>query len=503
MAKTPRRDDEPARPRRVRAALAPLSRASVAATACVLWVGLALPGLQLLPGAGGFGDKSIAISLQSALLGIDSGYAASPEVRAAMRALGLAVISESPVPRLRTDGAVSLAVDLAESIRTDAVDTTVAPTLVSDGPHNPPSAETDTPVGVPPLHERPSVPAASSEPVAGGETQPTPPTPPSAPTKSGQSITFSTSPSDAFVGGFYVGRGLCELGPARELLARARQLGRLRDLRRDRQLRRARNVHRPGEPGRERELPGGAAGHAVHGRRRRGRGPDDQLPLDASGRRPGRRPRLQRERQGELGAARRVRHGRRECRDLQGHRREGPPHRRGHVHDQRDPARQQQVQAGASGAAVVLDRYGCRLAERPVDQLHVVASVRRVRRRRLRTESPATASSGLPVAFAVDPASAGVCTSGRRHGVVRRFRHLHDPRRPGRERELPGRARRCSSRSPSSRCLGTDDHVHLERRRGARSTSGRTTTSRLPRARASRSASRCRAPARCRAPRRS
>ena len=205
MAKTPRRDDEPTRSRRVRAALAPLSRASVAATACILWVGLALPGLQLLPGAGGFGDKSIAISLQSALLGIDNGYAASPEVRAAMRALGLAVISESPVPRLRTDGAVSLAVDLAESIRTDAVDTTVAPTLVSDGPHNPPSAETDTPVGVPPLHERPSVPAGPSEPVAGGETQPTPPpTPPSAPTKSGQSITFSTSPSDAFVGGVYV-----------------------------------------------------------------------------------------------------------------------------------------------------------------------------------------------------------------------------------------------------------------------------------------------------------
>ena len=100
MAKTPRRDDEPTRSRRVRAALAPLSRASVAATACILWVGLALPGLQLLPGAGGFGDKSIAISLQSALLGIDNGYAASPEVRAAMRALGLAVISESPVPRL-------------------------------------------------------------------------------------------------------------------------------------------------------------------------------------------------------------------------------------------------------------------------------------------------------------------------------------------------------------------------------------------------------------------
>ena len=30
--------------------------------------------------------------------------------------------------------------------------------------------------------------------------------------------------------------------------------------------------------------------------------------------------------------------------------------------------------------------------------------------------------------------------AGRRHGVLRRFRHLHDPRRPGRERELRRRA---------------------------------------------------------------
>ena len=85
MAKTQRRDDEPTRPRRVRGALAPLGRASAAATACILWVGLALPGLQLLPGASGFGNRSIAISLQSALLGIDNGYASTPEARAAIQ----------------------------------------------------------------------------------------------------------------------------------------------------------------------------------------------------------------------------------------------------------------------------------------------------------------------------------------------------------------------------------------------------------------------------------
>ena len=215
MANTQRRDDEPTRSRRVRGALAPLGRASAAATACILWVGLAMPGLQLLPGAGGYGDRSIAISLQSALLGIDNGYASTPEVRAAMRALGLAVISQSPGPQLQTDGPVSLAVDLAESIRADTVDTTVTPTLVSDGPHNRPSAGTDAPVGTPPSHEHPDAPdapAAPAEPSAptpppgGGVTPPKPPKPPkppSAPTKSPQSISFNTSPWAAVVGGSY------------------------------------------------------------------------------------------------------------------------------------------------------------------------------------------------------------------------------------------------------------------------------------------------------------
>ncbi len=205
MAKTPRREDEPTRSRRVRGALAPLGRASAAATACILWVGLALPGLQLLPGAGGFGDRSIAISLQSALLGIDNGYASTPEARAALRALGLAVISQTPVPGLQTDSPVTLAVDLAERIRSDTVDTTVDTTLISDGPHNRPSAGTDASAGTPPPHGHPAAPAEPTGPTppGGGVTPPTSPKPPSAPTKSPQSITFTTSPWAAVVGGIY------------------------------------------------------------------------------------------------------------------------------------------------------------------------------------------------------------------------------------------------------------------------------------------------------------
>src|SRR5688572_9698913 len=158
MAKTQRRNDEPTRSRRVRGALAPLGRASAAATACILWVGLALPGLQLLPGAGNYGDRSIAISLQSALLGIDNGYASTPEARAAMRALGLAVISHTPVPGLQTDSPVTLAVDLAESIRVESADTMVTPTLISHGPQNRPSAGADAPAVTPPPQGHPEAP---------------------------------------------------------------------------------------------------------------------------------------------------------------------------------------------------------------------------------------------------------------------------------------------------------------------------------------------------------
>ena len=130
MAKTQRQEDEPTRSRRVRAALAPLGRASAATTACLLWAGLALPGLQLLPWSGGFGDQSISISLQSALLGIDDGSLAStPEARAALRALGLAVTDQSAGPPLRSDRAASLAVQIAETVRTD----TAAATPAADG----------------------------------------------------------------------------------------------------------------------------------------------------------------------------------------------------------------------------------------------------------------------------------------------------------------------------------------------------------------------------------
>src|ERR1700730_13022776 len=84
-------DERPVRSGRLRSALRSTAQVGVAAIACTLWIGLALPGLQLLPGIGDLANASVAISLQSALLGIDdtSGRPSSVSVLAAVRALGL------------------------------------------------------------------------------------------------------------------------------------------------------------------------------------------------------------------------------------------------------------------------------------------------------------------------------------------------------------------------------------------------------------------------------
>ena len=303
MAKTPRRDDEPTRSRRVRGALAPLGRASAAATACILWVGLALPGLQLLPGSGGFGDRSIAISLQSALLGIDNGYASTPEARAAMRALGLAVISQSPVPGLQTDSPVSLAVDLAESIRADTVDTTVAPTLVSDGPHNRPSADADAPAGTAPPHGQPSEPATAERAGAACRAR-----------RSRRRLrrrarSRSRSPPRP--------RAPSWAAPTRSGLLRApvsRSASRSRPAARAS----ARSPARPSASSGPERAPSGRTRQGTRAtcRRRRSRSPSTSTTRSpprrsassrASFRRPCPRPPVQREREGDLGAARRAR----------------------------------------------------------------------------------------------------------------------------------------------------------------------------------------------------
>src|SRR5258706_4397192 len=105
MRQTPRREERPVRSDRLRAALKSSAQGCVAAVACALWIGLALPGLQLLPGVGDLANTSVAISLQSALLGIDdtSGRSSSVSVRASLRALGL-----TPTRQLLSHGLLRL-----------------------------------------------------------------------------------------------------------------------------------------------------------------------------------------------------------------------------------------------------------------------------------------------------------------------------------------------------------------------------------------------------------
>src|SRR5579862_6659407 len=66
--------------------------AAGATLASALWIGATVPSLSALPSAGGSSQQLIAISLQSALLGIDDKIGRAPiaEVLAAARTLGLA-----------------------------------------------------------------------------------------------------------------------------------------------------------------------------------------------------------------------------------------------------------------------------------------------------------------------------------------------------------------------------------------------------------------------------
>ena len=92
MEQTRRREERPVRSGRLRAALK--STAQVARRRRRVHVvdrRLRCPACSLLPGVGDLANPSVAISLQSALLGIDdtSGRPSSVSVRASLRALGL------------------------------------------------------------------------------------------------------------------------------------------------------------------------------------------------------------------------------------------------------------------------------------------------------------------------------------------------------------------------------------------------------------------------------
>jgi hypothetical protein len=200
-----------------------LVQTGTAAVACALWVGLALPGLHLVPGLGGRSDDSVAISLQSALLGIDDGSnrPSLASVRAAIHALGLTandhrlplallhvrsasqhaslvaqldpelMLQFPPAGDAQAANPLQFATPLDASVRSSAFHPSV-PAPAPAAPPAPPSPVTPSPK----TPHVPKSPDPAPVPVPPATTTPSPAQP------ALQTITFvSTPPANAIVGG--------------------------------------------------------------------------------------------------------------------------------------------------------------------------------------------------------------------------------------------------------------------------------------------------------------
>jgi len=205
MARNMRRLIQPALSGRVRSALRSSAKVLLAAFVCILWLGLSVPALALLPGLGGIGDHGISISLQSALLGIDEGALPTPG-SASGAALALGLDSSNPAAPRGGGGKASLVVDLSpDAVGVPAPAAAPAPPLneppLSSLPTLPPLPPVPPPV---PTADHPANPAA--DPQSTGKPPVRNPVPPPTPPagRSIQSISFTSSPpSPARVGGTY------------------------------------------------------------------------------------------------------------------------------------------------------------------------------------------------------------------------------------------------------------------------------------------------------------
>jgi hypothetical protein len=205
MEHTQRREERPAYSGRLRSALISTAQAGAAAAACTLWIGLALPGLQLLPGVGNLANQSVAISLQSALLGIDdsSGRTSLASVQAAALALGLTPTQQllsKDLLRLRPASASGSLVTQLDSRALSAGDTRAPSQQVTASPAQPPR----TSIVILPLPPVPSphTPRSSHAPRPGvSPSPPVVPAPTPSPGPALQTIVFtSTPPANAVVG---------------------------------------------------------------------------------------------------------------------------------------------------------------------------------------------------------------------------------------------------------------------------------------------------------------
>jgi hypothetical protein len=204
---------------RLRRALPVAGQGALGAVVCGLWLGLASPSLQLLPGIGGLADESIEISLQSAMLGIEDG-SGRPDGRNALAAadvLGLSfaaeLLADVPARAVPANGIVRLDPSAARLA--------AALSAPDEGPAAEPVARTPQPVaptaaGPPPAAQRSTDAPTRPEPAPPAPVAPTPSAPagpapapkpdpvvvpPPAPSPGVQEIEFASQPPAALVAG--------------------------------------------------------------------------------------------------------------------------------------------------------------------------------------------------------------------------------------------------------------------------------------------------------------
>jgi hypothetical protein len=203
-----RREERPARSSRLRSAFTSTMHIGLAAAACTLWAALAMPGLHLVPGAGHLADQSVAISLQSALLGIDdtTGRPSYSSVLADAHALGLTPTEQllsHDLLRLRAEAESGTLITQLDVRVRNAAEAAAAPTSVAPPPAPPAPPRAQPQPIVIPLVSPPApvlhipLPHIALPPVS----KPTPPVVSAPPLPALQTIVFtSTPPAHALVG---------------------------------------------------------------------------------------------------------------------------------------------------------------------------------------------------------------------------------------------------------------------------------------------------------------
>src|SRR5712691_9532578 len=201
MERNTRGGERPAGSGHLRSALLSLLQVCIAAVACTFWIGLALPGMRLLPGVGPT-DRNVSISLQSALLGIDD-----PTGRASFsanaRALGLTPTQQllaADLLRVRAaSGGASLVAQL-DPRALGPVDVAAPPTGSSEPGRvpleSPPSgsAPAPPPPAPAPPAPAPAHPPATSHPVVPPVVPASPPPGSPPPVVAAQTIVFTSTP---------------------------------------------------------------------------------------------------------------------------------------------------------------------------------------------------------------------------------------------------------------------------------------------------------------------